>query len=58
MTTATPHQLERLKELLALQLDRLTVLQKSKLWASAQVLERKIQSTRNAISLAEKELAK
>jgi hypothetical protein len=58
MTTATPHQLERLKELLALQLERLTVLQKSKLWASAQVLERKIQSTRNAISLAEKELAK
>lgn len=47
---STLHTITELKELLASQLDRLAVLQKNKLWASAQVMERKIQETRNAIS--------
>jgi hypothetical protein len=55
---STTCELEQLKELLASQLDRLVVLQKNKLWASAQVLERRIQSTKNAISQAEKAMKK
>lgn len=54
----TPYAIIELKELLASQLDRLAVLQKNKLWASAQVMERKIQETRNAISRAEKAMKK
>lgn len=55
---STLHTITELKELLAQQLDRLAVLQKNKLWASAQVMERKIQETRNAISRAEKAMKK
>lgn len=54
----TFHTINELKERLAEQLDRLAVLQKNKLWASAQAMEREIQETRNAISRVEKAMKK
>lgn len=54
----TTRELEQLKSQLAEQQSELLVLQKNKMWASAQVLERRIQSTLNAISRAEKAIRK
>lgn len=54
----TQHQLDELRTKLSELQSELLVLQRAHMWASAQVVERRIQSTQNAITRAEKDLAK